>query len=55
MPFEIADSAGNAVTVDASDYSEANKARYAAAIDAVVPRALAQANDLKARALRPRP
>ena len=55
VPFEIAVGAGNAVTVDASDYSEANKARYAAAFDAVIPRALAQASNLKTRALRPRP
>lgn len=55
VPFEIAVGAGNAVTVNANDYSETNKARYAAAFDAVIPWALAQANDLKTRALRPRP
>jgi hypothetical protein len=55
VPFEIAVGAGNAVTLTANDYSEADKAHYAAAFDAVIPRALAQANGLKAQALRPRP
>jgi hypothetical protein len=53
--FEIAVGTGNAITVTANDYSEANKARYVAAFDAVIPRALAQASNLKTRALRPRP
>jgi hypothetical protein len=55
VPFEIAVGAGSTVTVKTSDYSEASKARYAAAFDAVIPRALARANDLKTQALRPRP
>ncbi len=55
VPFEIAVGTGNAVTVNANAYAEANKARYAAAFDAVIPWALVQANDLKTQALRPRP
>jgi hypothetical protein len=53
--FEIAVGTGNAITVTANDYSEANNARYVAAFDAVIPRALAQASNLRTPALRPRP
>jgi len=54
VTFEIEVGTGSAVTVRAKGDIEANKARYAAAFDAIVPVALRQARDAKARAERPR-
>lgn len=41
-------------TVYAADYTEADKARYAAAFDAIIPEAIRQANVARAATQRPR-
>jgi hypothetical protein len=54
VTFGIEVGQGSAATVRAAGYTEANKERYAAAFDAILPEALRQALDAKARAQRPR-
>ena len=45
---------GNAVTVHAAGYNEANKASYTAAFAAIIPEALHLVTEAKTRAERPR-
>jgi hypothetical protein len=54
-PFQLDVGAGNALTVRAAGYTEANRANYAAAFDAVLPEAIRLANESRAKATRPRP
>jgi hypothetical protein len=54
VTFEIEVGQGGAVTVRANDYTEANRARYAAAFDAVLTESVRQANIARAYAQRPR-
>ena len=53
-PFQLDVGAGNALTVRAEGYTEAKKAQYAAAFDAVLPQAIRMADEARARALRPK-
>ena len=52
--FEIELGQGGTPTVRASDYSDSDKARYAAAFDAIFPEALRGARSARATAQRPR-
>jgi hypothetical protein len=54
VSFEIYVEAPNAFDVIADGYTEANKALYAAAFDAVLPLAVRSANALRAQAQRPK-
>jgi hypothetical protein len=54
VTFEVYVEAPNAFDVIADGYSDANKARYAAAFDALVPPAVRAANSLRAQAQRPK-
>ena len=54
-PFQLDVGAGGALTVRAAGYTDANKANYAAALDAVLPAAVRMANEARAKATRPRP
>ena len=54
VTFDIVIGQGNAVTVQAAGYNEANKANYAAAFDAIIPEALRLVTEAKTRAERPR-
>lgn len=54
VPFEIELGQGNTLVVRASGYTEATKAQYIAAFDAVIPEALRRAAAAKAYAERPR-
>ena len=54
VTFDIYVKAPNAFDVTADGYSEANKARYAAAFDAVLPQAVRSANAVRAQATRPK-
>ncbi len=53
VTFEIYVESPNAFDVSAAGYTDANKARYAAAFDAVLPLAVRSANTLRAQAQRP--
>ncbi len=54
VTFEIYVESANALDVSADGYTEANKARYAAAFDAVLPQAVRSANAVRAQAMRPK-
>jgi len=54
VTFDIYVKAPNAFDVTADGYKDANKARYAAAFDAVLPQAVSSANALRAQATRPK-
>ncbi len=54
MTFEIYVEAPDAFDVIAAGYSEATKARYAAAFDEVLPLAIRSANTARAQAQRPK-
>jgi hypothetical protein len=54
VTFYIYVKAPNAFDVTADGFKEANKARYAAAFDAVLPQAVSSANALRAQATRPK-
>jgi len=54
VTFDIYVKAPNAFDVTADGYTEANKARYAAAFDAVLPQAVRSANAVRAQAMRPK-
>lgn len=53
-PGRMAIGQGNAVTVHAAGYNEANKASYTAAFAAIIPEALHLVTEAKTRAERPR-
>ena len=52
--FDLYVTAGDDFVVSADGYTEANKARYAAAFDAVLPQAVRAANAVRAQAQRPK-
>ena len=52
--FDLYVTAANDFDVSADGYTEANKARYAAAFDAVLPQAVRSANAVRAQAQRPK-
>lgn len=54
-PFQLDVGAKGALTVRADEYSDANRSRYAAAFDAILPEAVRLANESRAKAQRPRP
>lgn len=54
VSFEIDIRSTSDIVVRADDYNEANKARYAAALDAILPQASSQARHLKNRVDRPK-
>ena len=54
VTFEIYIAAENRLDVTAEGYTEANKARYAAAFDAVLPQAVRAADAVRAQATRPK-
>ena len=54
VTFDIYVKAPHAFDVTAQGYKDANKARYAAAFDAVLPQAVSSANALRAQATRPK-
>lgn len=54
VTFEIYVESANAIDVSAAGYTEANKGRYAAAFDAVLPQAVRSANAVRAQAMRPK-
>lgn len=54
VTFDIYVKEPHAFDVTADGYSDANKARYAAAFDAVLPQAVNSANALRAQATRPK-
>ena len=53
--FEIYVARNGTAQVYTEGYGESNKARYAAALDAVVPEAIRQARNVRAAFLRPKP
>jgi hypothetical protein len=53
--FEIDVGPRFTLTVRAAGYTEANHAQYVTAFDTILPQAVRLANDIRARALRPRP
>jgi len=54
-PFELEVGKGGAPTVRAAGYTDADRARYTAALDAVLPQAIKRAEEAKAIRLRPKP
>lgn len=54
-PFELVVKGNNAVAVSASGYTDAKRAQYASALDAIVPEAVRVASELRAKATRPKP
>lgn len=54
VTFDLFVTAADDFVVNADGYTEANKGRYAAAFDAVLPQAVSSANALRTAALRPK-
>jgi hypothetical protein len=55
VAFEVDVGGPQALTIRADGYSEANRARYAAAFDAIVPEAVRFGTEARAKATRPKP
>ena len=54
-PFQLDVGSGANLRVHADGYAEANRERYAAAFDAIIPEAIRFADEAKARVQRPKP